>query len=180
MPRLLLILLGFLASTLGPGQLVTDRRADRAAKAQSEALRPPTADIELLVRQALEDCLAGHNLPDIALLGKATSILIREELPSAGLKLSRSALPKRDGYDFRLISVPAARSEAERTHAPVYFITIDSPAITGGMATIWLGVDVEFPRDPNRVQLCCCEGEGHFRRVDDRWTFVKWATMKCS
>ena len=43
-----------------------------------------------------------------------------------------------------------------------------------------MGVDVTFPKDPKIVKMCCCTGRGEFRRVNGRWTFVKWAETICS
>ena len=103
-----------------------------------------------------------------------------QELPATGLRLSQSALPSRDGYDFHLISVRDAQSEAERTRMTIYFITVDRPAITGDTATIWLGVDFVLPPDPNLVKSCCCVGEAHFRRVEHRWKFFKWGRGACA
>src|SRR6185295_7336624 len=76
--------------------------------------RMATPDIELLVKQSVEDRFGASDLPDGNLLGKATRIAIREEMPEAGLKLGRGALPQRDGYVFSLISGTAAQAEADR------------------------------------------------------------------
>ena len=142
--------------------------------------RMATPDIDALVKQAVEDRFAAKDLPDGNLLGKATRIAIREEMPEAGLTLSRAALPQRDGYSFVLISGAAAQAEADRTGRPVYFITVDQPSISGDTATLSLGVDVVSPREPKTINMCCCTGQGQFRRTGGRWTFVKWAQMICS
>ena len=118
------------------------RRLIALAYAQSLELGAATAEIEALVRQAFGDRLAVQNLPDLALLGDSTRTAVREELPVARLRLSQSALPKREGYEFHLISVPEAESEAEPTQTAIYFITVDRPTTTGDTATIWLGLDV--------------------------------------
>jgi len=156
------------------------RRLIDPAYAQSIELGAATAEIEALVRQSLEDRLAAQNLPDLGLLGDSTRIAVREELRVARLRLSQSALPTREGYEFHLISVPDAQSEAERTQTSIYFITVDRPTITGDTATIWLGVDFVFPQNPNIVKVCCCVGEAHFRRVENRWKFVKWGVGGCA
>ena len=98
-------------------------------------------------------------------------------MPEAGLKLSRAALPQRDGYSFVLLSAAAAQAEADRSGRPVYFITVDQPSITDDTATISLGVDVVSPREPKTINMCCCTGQGQFRRTGGRWAFVKWAQM---
>ena len=139
-----------------------------------------TPDVEVLVKQAVEDRFAAKDLPDGNLLGNATRIAIREEMPDAGLKLSRGALPQRDGYEFFLISEVAAQAEADRVGRAVYFITVDRPSIIEDTATISLGVDVVSPREPKTIKMCCCTGQGQFRRAGGRWTFVKWAQMICS
>jgi hypothetical protein len=142
--------------------------------------RMAAPDIELLVRQAVEDRFAARDLPDGNLLGKATRIAIREAMPDAGLRLSRGALPQRAGYEFVLISEAAAQAQADRVGRDVYFVTVDRPAITEDTATISLGVDVVSPREPKSIKMCCCNGVGQFRRAGGRWTFVKWAQMICS
>jgi hypothetical protein len=114
------------------------------------------------------------------LLGKATRIAIREEMPEAGLKLSRGALPQRPGYEFSLISEVGAQAEADRVRRAVYFIIVDRPSIVEDTATLSLGVDVESPREPKTIKMCCCTGQGQFRRAGGRWTFVKWAQTICS
>jgi hypothetical protein len=142
--------------------------------------RMATPDIEVLVKQAVEDRFAAKDVPDGNLLGKATRIAIREEMPEAGLKLGRAAVPQRDGYSFVLISGAAAQAEADRSGRPVYFITVDQPSISGDTATVSLGVDVVSPREPKTINMCCCTGQGQFRRAGGRWAFVKWAQMICS
>jgi hypothetical protein len=153
-------------------------RDGRGVQAQPERLA--TSDIEVLVKQAVEDRFGAKDLPDGNLLGKANRIAIREEMPDAGLRLSRGALPQRAGYEFVLISAAAAQAEADRVGRAVYFITVDRPAITEDTATISLGVDVVSPREPKSIKMCCCNGVGQFQRGGGRWTFVKWAQMICS
>jgi hypothetical protein len=155
-------------------------RGDQGGVEAQSPERMATPDIELLVKQAVEDRLGAKDLPDGHLLGKATRIAIREEMPEAGLKLGRGAVPQRDGYAFSLISGAAAQAEADRVGRPVFFITVDRPSITDDTATISLGVDVASPREPTSIKMCCCTGQGQFRRTGDRWTFVKWAQMICS
>jgi hypothetical protein len=142
--------------------------------------RMATPEMEVLVKQAVEDRFGARDLPDGNLLGKATRIEIREEMPDAGLTLSRTALPQRVGYTFFLISEAAAQTEADRVGRAVYFITVDRPSIVEDTATISLGVDVVSPREPKSIKMCCCAGQAQFRRAGDRWSFVKWARMICS
>jgi hypothetical protein len=151
----------------------------RRVEAQSSA-RMAAADVELLVKQSVEDRFGAGDLPDGNLLGKATRITIREEMPDARLTLSRGALPQRAGYEFVLMSETAAQAEADRVGRPVFFITVDRPSITDDTATISLGVDVVSPREPKSIKMCCCNGVGQFQRAGGRWTFVKWAQMICS
>jgi hypothetical protein len=148
---------------------------------QPQALeRTAGAEIDLLVKQAVEDRFGAKDLPDGNLLGKATRIAIREEMPDARLRLSRGALPQRAGYEFVLLSEVAAQAEADRAGREVYFITVDRPSITQDTATISIGVDVVSPREPKSIKMCCCNGVGQFQRAGGRWTFVKWAQMICS
>jgi hypothetical protein len=142
--------------------------------------RMATPEIEVLVKQAVEDRFGARDLPDGNLLGRATRIAIRWEMPEAGLKLSRGALPQRSGYEFFLISEVGAQAEADRVRRAVYFITVDRPSIVEDTATVSLGVDVASPREPKTIKMCCCNGQGQFRRVGGRWRFVKWAQTICS
>jgi hypothetical protein len=162
------------------GEQPTFGRLGNRATAQSSIDRAAAGDVELLVRQALEDRLAAKNVPDGNLLGSSTRIGIREEMPKAGMKLGREALPQREGYEFFLISLAEAQAEADQSGKPVHVITVDRPSLAEDTATLWLGVDVAFPREPKVIKLCCCTGQGQFRRVEGRWRFVKWASMVCS
>jgi hypothetical protein len=148
--------------------------------AGSSPLGPAPADIEALVRQALEDRLAARGLPDGHLFGAATRIPIREEMPRAAMRLEPGALPRRDGYEFYFVSVAAAQAEADRSKQRVHLIIVDSPQIAGDVATISLGVDLLMPSEPDVMILCCCRGNGQFRRKNDQWTFDKWIATVCS
>jgi hypothetical protein len=171
-----LLLIAAAAALLGQSAWGGDRRR---IQAQSPAPMA-TPEIDELIKQAVEDRFGARDLPDGDLLGKATRIAIREEMPEAGLKLSRGALPRRPGYEFFLISEVGAQAEADRVRRAVYFITVDRPSIIEDTATVSLGVDVASPREPKTIKMCCCTGRGQFRRVGDRWTFVKWAQTICS
>ena len=141
------------------------------------ASRSAPADIELLVKQALEDCLAVRALPDGNLL--STRIAIREEMPRAAMKLGPGALPHYDGYEFYLISRAAAQVESDRSKQRLHFVVVDTPQIAGDVATISVGVDAIAPFEPTLVSLCCCTGHGQFERSSGPWKFVKWTGMVC-
>ena len=173
-----LLLVAAAMAVVGQSAWGGDRPVTHAGSQSPERMATP--DIDVLVKQAVEDRFGAKDLPDGSLLGKATRIAIREEMPEAGLKLSRAALPQRDGYSFVLLSAAAAQAEADRSGRPVYFITVDQPSITDDTATISLGVDLVSPREPKTINMCCCTGQGQFRRTDGRWAFVKWAQMICS
>jgi hypothetical protein len=151
----------------------------QGATAQS-ARRSAPADIEVLVKQALEDRLTAQGLPDGNLLGASTRIAIREEMPRAAMRLGPGALPQRAGYEFYLISRAAAQAESDRSRQRLHFITVDSPQFAGDVATISLGVDLVAPFEPSVVSLCCCTSQGQFQRTNGQWKFVKWAGMVCS
>jgi hypothetical protein len=170
------LLVAAVAALVGRTAWDGDRHRARAQSPEPMA----TSDIDVLVKQAVEDRFGARDLPDGNLLGKASRIAIREEMPEAGLKLNRGALPQRGGYEFFLISEVAAQAEADRVGRPVYFITVDRPSITDDTATISLGVDVVSPHEPKTIKMCCCTGQGQFRRTGGRWTFVKWGQMMCS
>ena len=167
-----------LAACLVPGSVGFQDRSQRVL-AQS-SLRPATADVELFVKQALEDRFAARDIPDYNLLRDATRVAIQAEMSKAGLILSRRALPQREGYEFHLVSGPAVQADANRAGQAVPFITVDQPLITENTATLSLGIDLAVPQKPDSVKLCCCTGQGRFRQVDGRWRFVEWSSMTCA
>jgi protein-S-isoprenylcysteine O-methyltransferase Ste14 len=142
--------------------------------------RPAPAEVEELVRQAVEDRFSAHDIPDQNLLRALARIGVRADMPRAGLTLSERALPRRDGYEFYLITQEAAQEEADRLKAQILYLTVDRPVITGSTATCVIGVDVVFPREPKAAKLCCCTGLGEFQRSDGKWRFVKWGSRICA
>ena len=146
------------------------------------ALQNPPAppEVELLVRQALEDVIATRKLPDHNLLRDTASVAIRDDMRASSLALGRGSLPRVDGYEFRLVSEAAAQAESDTTRQNVHYITVDRPSIDGDTATLSLGVALLVPRDSNIAKLCCCTALGQFRRMRDRWTFVKWLRLVCA
>jgi hypothetical protein len=153
---------------------------DRPLVGDQTPAAPTRAEIDTFIKQAIEDRFAAKNIPDFNLLDKGTRIAVREEMPAARMKLGRDALPERAGYEFYLIALAATQQQADTMQRPVPFIAVDGPSITGDTAAISMGVDVTFPTDPKIAKLCCCTGRGEFKRVNGRWTFVKWADMICS
>lgn len=166
-------------STLGLLAIVSVSQC-RLTSASQAAPPLATAEVQRLVKQALEDRLAANNLPDGNLLWHLARIPVREEMPRTGTRLGDGALPQRAGRTFYLLPQAAAQREAEETSQSVFFVTADQPSITEDTATLWIGVDVVTPREPKRVVLCCCRGLGQFRRVENHWEFEKWIQMICS
>ena len=142
--------------------------------------RSPGSEVEAFVRQAIEERFGARAIPDHNLLGAATRVAVRQEMPLAGESLTSAALPRLDGYEFYLTTAAAAQAEADRTRRNVTFLIVDRPVIAGDTATLWLGVDIAIPADPNNVKLCCCTGLGQFRRAQGRWAFVEWTERVCS
>src|SRR5262245_35173680 len=172
-------MIGRLAMVVSPAVILSCLLVG-SARPLVRAQTPTPSEVETFVKQAIEDRFAAKNIPDFNLLDKGPRIAIREEMPFAGKKLTKSALPQREGYEFFLISQADSQAQADASNRHVYFITVDRPAITGDTASISLGVDVTFPSKPAMAKLCCCTGRGEFRRVDGRWTFVKWSEMICA
>ena len=147
---------------------------------------PPTQlqlaspEIQSFVRQAIEDRLRAGQLPDGNLLGNVTRIAIREEMPEAGQRNGPASLPQVEMREFYLISQVEAQTEADKTGRAQHFISVDRPSIAGDVGTVWVGVDVVFPREPKVIKMCCCTGLGQFRLAEGRWTFVNWTGMTCS
>lgn len=147
--------------------------------AQSLPSRQAGPEVDVLVRQVLEERLVAGDIPDIGLLRGAKRIAIRSELPKSQLVLGEAALPQRDGYEFRLISTSEATAEAERTKAWVYFIAVDRLERSQETVTMWLGTDFIAPAEPRIMKTCCCERSVQYRRVQDRWAFVSWSVGIC-
>ena len=148
------------------------------ALARAQA-RPAGAEIDALVRQVLEERLVAGDIPDIRLLGGAKHLAIRSDLSLSRLTLGEGALPRREGYEFRLLSEAEAIAEAERVRALVYFIAVDRFEWSGDTATMSLGVDFVAPADPVIVKMCCCERRAQYRRIQNRWVFVQWRPGSC-
>ena len=138
------------------------------SQAQSAAAR----DINALIRQVLADRIPAKDIPDYGLLRDAKRIAVRSDADR--FRLGQDALPALDGYELQLISTEEAQSEAERTQALVHFIAIDHLQIAGDTASLVIGVDFTMPADPNKGKMCCCSRSLEYRRVEDRWVFVRW------
>jgi hypothetical protein len=147
---------------------------------QDSRLRLAPAEIETLVRDALENHLSGKRVFERVISDTSRSIAIRMDLPQAGMRLSSGALPRHARYEFRLVSLAEAQAEADRTQQPFFFVEVDRPVIDGETATMWVGTDLTLPSKSDWVKTCCCDGVGHFRRVDGRWIFVKLDVTKCA
>ena len=149
------------------------------AQAPSRASLPLAPDdVQAFVRAALADRLRGNDIPDGNLL-QSRRIGVRDVMPQAHLALKEMALPQVT-YELFLQSPADAQAEADRRNAPVAYLIVDDPIITGDAATLWLGVDTAIPRASGLLKLCCCTGKAEYRRVDDSWVFVKWSSMVCS
>jgi hypothetical protein len=148
--------------------------ADRFAPDQ-EAVR----DTAVFVKQALERVLARGDLPDGNLLGSATRIAVREEMPVARLEVAPTMLPQRDGYTFYLLSEAAAQAEADRIGRAVYIIALDLPRVSGSHGSVRIGVDIRLPRRGGGKPLCCCSAVAHFERQGDRWELLLWTDRLC-
>ncbi|HEX5214588.1 MAG TPA: hypothetical protein VFV98_03955 [Vicinamibacterales bacterium] len=139
----------------------------------------PSADIESLIKQALEDRLAANDIPDGILVGRTKRIPILETMPRTGTRLTSRALPQREGAEFYLLSSKDAQAEADRTARDVPYIFVDQPSIDGEIGSLAIGVDFVMPRDKKVAKSCCCTGVGQFKRVAGTWTFLKWVRMIC-
>ena len=148
--------------------------------AQVPRLKPASAEIEDFIHQALADRMAAGALSDLDLAGKSRRVLVLDELPDAGLRISVKALPASELRRYVLVSSAAIQAEADRTKQTLYFITIDRPVIAGDEATVWLGVDLVEPTDSKMIKLCCCASQEFFRRTQERWEFVKSLVRRCS
>jgi hypothetical protein len=137
-------------------------------------------EVELLVKQSLEDRLLAGDLPDLHLLGNNKRLCIQEIIRSEGIRITENALPQLPGYEFSLTTKDSAQEKANQVGKMIFDIIINRPHITGEWATIWLGVGATLPADSNMVLLCCCKAHGLFQFIDGRWTFVRWMERICS
>jgi hypothetical protein len=147
----------------------------------AQRTNPPTAEADAVVRQVLADRIAAKDIPDFGLLRGAKRVAVRSDGVGLGLALGKDALPALEGYELRLISTTEAQAEAERTQAVVHFIAIDHLQIGEDTAVLWIGVDLTMPTDPKMIKMCCCSRSLEYRRVEDRWVFVRWGNEgRCS
>lgn len=149
----------------------------RQATAVPQAAPP---EINILVKEVLEDLLQRGAMPDGNLLVNSRRIAVRSDLPRAAMRLDNEALPERPGLSFYFLSRSDAQSEANRSKQRVHLITVDSPEFAQNSATLSVGIELVVPSEPKVVVMCCCTGHGEFSRVDGRWRFTKWLGMICS
>lgn len=138
----------------------------------SQAQAAAARDINTLIRQVLADRIPAKDIPDYGLLRGAKRITVRSDF--VRFSLGQDALPALEGYELRLISTAEAPAEAERTQTNVYFIAIENLQIGADTAGLWIGVDFAMPSDPKQVKMCCCSRSLEYRRVGDRWVFLRW------
>ena len=131
-----------------------------------------TAEVDALVRQVLADRIAANDIPSLNVLRGAKRIAVRSD--RVRLPLGKDALPELEGYELRLISREEAQVEAERTQTFVYFIAIERLQIQGDTASLSIGVDFAMPPDSKLTKMCCCSRWLDYRRVENRWIFVRW------
>jgi hypothetical protein len=132
--------------------------------------QPAAPEIELLVKQALEDRMP-LSFPYQALL--TSDVGLRRELPAARLTIGPDALPSMAGYTFELASSTTAQAEANRTMKYISIVTVDRPSIAGDRATLWMGVSTFAPAGAFNV-MCCCAREATYVLREGRWMFSKW------
>ena len=142
---------------------------DSSPKAQRNA-----DDVNAVIREVLADRIAAKDIPDFGLLSGAKRIAVRSDGVGLPLALEKDALPVLEGYELRLISSEEAQAEAERTGTNVHFIVVDRFRSFGDTASLWIGVDFAMAPNPDAVKLCCCSRSLTYRRVNDRWVFVRW------
>src|SRR5438552_5960932 len=98
---LLLTMVGLASSRVCAGQ---------ESSPGAEVLASP--EIQILVKAAIEDRLKAGDLPDGGMLRNTTRIAVREEMPSARLRLGPESLPQFEGREFYFVSQPSAQAEA--------------------------------------------------------------------
>lgn len=150
-----------------------------AAPTQPSSIPVAPAQIQTLVKQALENRLSANDIPDLNLLRSAARIAVRQDMRQARMTLTSDALPHLAGYTSYLVSSTDLQAEADRTEQDVFFVTVDRPSIDQDSATVWLGTGLVLPRTSHSLKLCCCVSQGQFHR-DGAWRFVEWLQRICS
>lgn len=140
--------------------------------------RAAASELELFAKHAVEDRLAAGDLPDLGMLEGSRRIIVRREMPWAGLKLGPAARPAVVGFELDLVPQVVIQKRANKMGLAVYYIGVDYPEITGDTAMISLGIDVAVPRGSGPY-LCCCTGKARFSRSELGWTFVEWTSEWC-
>lgn len=138
------------------------------------------ANIQTLVRQAVEDRTAARDIPDWDFSRRPPTLLIRREMSRGRVMLGQDALPQVSGYTFLLRTNAELQTEADQTHTSIMFVIVNSAGITGNTAFVDLGTDIVFPTVPKVIKMCCCVGNGRFNRVESRWVFERWFDIVCS
>jgi hypothetical protein len=168
MERAIRALIAAALLTSGHGRVAAVQENYTPSQAQATA-----SEVNALIRQVLADRILAKDIPDFGLLRGAKRIAVRSDLVQ--FRLGQDALPALEDYELRLISTAEAQAEAERTQTNVYFIAIENFRMIGGdTAGLWIGVDFAMPSDPKRVKMCCCSRSLEYRRIEDRWVFVRW------
>lgn len=139
------------------------------------------ADIQTLVRQAIEDRVAARDIPDLDLRRHdSPTLILRQEMTRAKMRLGPDAVPQVNGYTFVVRTTAERQADADRTgRGSDMFIIVDSAGIAGSSAFVDLGTDLVVPTSPKVDRQCCCIGNGRFNGVGTRWVFERWVSMVC-
>jgi hypothetical protein len=139
------------------------------------------AEIQTLVRQAIEDRIRAGDVPDLDLrFGRNRNLHIRREISRANLLLADDALPHVEGFTFSILTKAELQAESDRLNQSSMFIIVNAAGIQNDTATVELGTDILLPTTSKAGKLCCCIGAGSFKRAVLGWTLDHWGSIVCS
>jgi hypothetical protein len=146
------------------------------------ALTVAPSQIQSFVQQAVQDRLNAGDIPDFGALRNVHQLIVREEMPRAKQRLSKSALPERTSFAVSLRSLSEIQAEADTSNQDLPTLVIDLPQIDGDSASVWIGTDIVIHHQSERKisKQCCARGQAHFRREGATWVFVKWTGLVIS
>jgi hypothetical protein len=142
-------------------------------------LRPAPAEVERLVRFAIETRFQAGDIPDQPLLDR-DPVLVFDEMEEAGYTLSAAAVPAQaSGRRLQLISRREAQDRAYFSHVGVFMIAVDRPVVTGESGALKMGAATYPDVHDGLVPIWNCAANAEFRRSKQNWVFVQWQTLGC-
>ena len=117
-----------------------------------------------------------RDIPDFGVVRNQRQFVIRQEMPRAKQRLSKSALPEGTAFELSLRSISDIQAQADATNQDLLILIVDQPEMYGDNASVWLGTDIVLHHQSERkiMKTCCGIGRADFRRNGTTWVFVRW------